>query len=83
MLCLARELDSVSVSLSRFMPTSRRIVQFSDGIPAPPGARVVYIDGAFDMFHPGHIDILKVRSSGLEWHLVFKALHNLGDGTSP
>jgi len=44
----------------RFMPTSRRIVQFSDGIPAPPGARIVYIDGAFDMFHPGHIDILKV-----------------------
>ena len=47
-------------TLSRFMPTSRRIVQFSDGIPAPPNANIVYIDGAFDMFHPGHIEILKV-----------------------
>lgn len=52
---------STHTTLSRFMPTSRRIVQFSDGIPAPPNARIVYIDGAFDMFHPGHIDILKVN----------------------
>jgi hypothetical protein len=54
------EPGSNHTTLSRFMPTSRRIVQFSDGVPAPPGARIVYIDGAFDMFHPGHIDILKV-----------------------
>jgi ethanolamine-phosphate cytidylyltransferase len=46
--------------ISRFMPTSRRIVQFSDGVPAPPGARIVYIDGGFDLFHPGHVEILKV-----------------------
>lgn len=52
---------STHVTLSKFMPTSRRIVQFSDGIPAPPNASIVYIDGAFDMFHPGHIEILKVR----------------------
>lgn len=48
-------------TISRFMPTSRRIVQFSDGVPAPPGARIVYIDGAFDLFHPGHVEILKVQ----------------------
>lgn len=53
-------------TLSRFMPTSRRIVQFSDGIPAPPNARIVYIDGAFDMFHPGHIEILKVSHFHLQ-----------------
>ena len=47
-------------TISRFMPTSRRIVQFSDGVAAPPGARIVYIDGAFDLFHPGHVQILKV-----------------------
>ena len=49
--------------ISRFMPTSRRIVQFSDGRSAPPDARIVYIDGAFDLFHPGHVQILKARPS--------------------
>jgi ethanolamine-phosphate cytidylyltransferase len=45
--------------LSRFLPTARRIVQFAAGAPsAPPGARVVYIDGAFDLFHPGHVAAL-------------------------
>lgn len=47
-------------TISRFMPTSRRIVQFSDGVPPRPGARIVYIDGGFDLFHPGHVEILKV-----------------------
>ena len=28
---------------------------------APPGAKIVYIDGAFDLFHPGHVEILQVR----------------------
>ena len=49
--------------LSRFMPTSRRLVQFSDGNVADPHAKIVYIDGAFDLFHVGHIEILKVNTS--------------------
>ena len=51
---------STSTTLSRFMPTSRRIVQFSDNVPPPPGSTIVYIDGAFDLFHPGHVQILQV-----------------------
>lgn len=34
-------------------------MQFSNGRVAPEGARIVYIDGAFDCFHPGHVKILQ------------------------
>lgn len=42
------------------MPTSRRLVQFSEGKSAPEGSTIVYIDGAFDVFHVGHVEILRV-----------------------
>ncbi|KAL8492767.1 hypothetical protein ACS0TY_024093 [Phlomoides rotata] len=45
--------------ISHFLPTSRRIVQFSNGKGPGPNSRVVYIDGAFDIFHAGHVEILK------------------------
>ncbi|KAK6131697.1 hypothetical protein DH2020_034564 [Rehmannia glutinosa] len=43
--------------ISHFLPTSRRIVQFSNGKGPGPNSRVVYIDGAFDLFHAGHVEI--------------------------
>ncbi|XP_074273700.1 ethanolamine-phosphate cytidylyltransferase-like [Silene latifolia] len=45
--------------VSHFLPTSKRIVQFSNGKGPAPNARVVYIDGAFDLFHAGHVEILR------------------------
>jgi ethanolamine-phosphate cytidylyltransferase len=51
--------QSTGCHLSHFLPTSRRIVQFSNGKAPGPNARVVYIDGAFDLFHAGHVEILK------------------------
>ncbi|KAL5543427.1 hypothetical protein UlMin_007211 [Ulmus minor] len=53
------EVPAKASHLSQFLPTSRRIVQFSNGKGPGPNARVVYIDGAFDLFHAGHVEILK------------------------
>ena len=44
---------------SQFLPTTRKIVQFSDGKSPRPGDRVVYVVGAFDLFHVGHLDFLE------------------------
>ena len=44
--------------VSHFLPTSRRIVQFSNGKGPRPDARIVYMDGAFDLFHAGHVEVL-------------------------
>eukprot|EP00963_Diacronema_lutheri_P007138 scaffold626_cov337-Pavlova_lutheri.AAC.23 len=49
----------LNTSVSNFLPTSRRILQFSNARTAKPEDKVVYMDGAFDMFHPGHVDILR------------------------
>ena len=39
---------------SKFLPTSTMYRLFADGCGAPPtGARVVYVDGGWDMFHAG------------------------------
>ncbi|PRQ42591.1 putative ethanolamine-phosphate cytidylyltransferase [Rosa chinensis] len=46
--------------VSHFLPTSRRIVQFSNGKGPQSDARIIYIDGAFDLFHAGHVEILRL-----------------------
>jgi len=55
--------------VSQFLPSSRRIVQFSEGRDAKPDDKIVYMDGGFDLFHPGHIDILK-RAKQLGTYLI-------------
>jgi ethanolamine-phosphate cytidylyltransferase len=45
---------------SKFLTTSRMLQLFSAGVKAPTkDMRVVYIDGAWDLFHPGHVATLK------------------------
>ncbi|CAO3595623.1 unnamed protein product [Absidia cylindrospora] len=46
-------------TVSHFLPTSKRIVQFSEGLEPKPSDRVIYVDGTFDLFHVGHVEFLK------------------------
>ncbi|KQS70489.1 ethanolamine-phosphate cytidylyltransferase isoform X3 [Drosophila erecta] len=44
---------------SQFLPTTQKIIQFSDGKSPTPGDKIVYVAGAFDLFHVGHLDFLE------------------------
>ena len=47
-------------SHSKFLITSRMLQLFSAGVKAPTrDMRVVYVDGTWDLFHPGHVAFLK------------------------
>lgn len=54
-----------SASLSSFLPTTQKIIQFADSREPGPNDRIVYVAGAFDLFHVGHVDFLeKVAKQG-------------------
>ena len=46
-------------SVSKFLQTSQKITLFSSGVEQKPDDVVVYIAGAFDMFHIGHLRFIK------------------------
>ncbi|KAL9428532.1 hypothetical protein AB3S75_030508 [Citrus x aurantiifolia] len=68
------ERGSGGTRVSHFLPTSRRIVQFSNGKGPGPDARIIYIDGAFDLFHAGHVEILRIARGLGDFLLV--GIHN-------
>jgi len=59
-----------SSGVSQFLPTTWRLRQFSNGRVARPGQKVVYVDGAFDLLHAGHVRTLYAARNRGDFLLV-------------
>jgi len=58
-------------SQSKFLTTTRLLQLFSANVKSPTeDMRVIYIDGAWDMFHPGHVAILKAAKKRGDYLIV-------------
>lgn len=56
---------------SKFLTTSMMLRLFSADVKPPEaGMRVIYVDGAWDMFHCGHVDFLKACKLRGEYVIV-------------
>lgn len=61
--------------VSQFLQTSQKIMQFASGKEPSPGDTIIYVAGAFDLFHIGHIDFLEKVYSLAEKPYVIVGLH--------
>uniref|UniRef100_A0A0K0G4Y2 ethanolamine-phosphate cytidylyltransferase n=1 Tax=Strongyloides venezuelensis TaxID=75913 RepID=A0A0K0G4Y2_STRVS len=51
--------------VSKFIPSTQTLLQFAEGMTPKPTDKVVYVCGAFDLFHIGHLSFLeKARKLG-------------------
>lgn len=61
--------------VSQFLQTSQKIIQFASGKEAQPGDTIIYVAGAFDLFHIGHVDFLEMVYKQAEKAYVIVGLH--------
>eukprot|EP00658_Telonema_sp_P-2_P078654 TRINITY_DN7418_c0_g2_i3.p1 TRINITY_DN7418_c0_g2~~TRINITY_DN7418_c0_g2_i3.p1 ORF type:complete len:353 (+),score=108.62 TRINITY_DN7418_c0_g2_i3:197-1255(+) len=60
-----------------FMPTTMRISQFANNKTPKDGDVVVYIDGSFDLYHPGHVRLLEMAKAMGDF--LYVGLHHDSD----
>uniref|UniRef100_A0A8C3CT42 ethanolamine-phosphate cytidylyltransferase n=1 Tax=Cairina moschata TaxID=8855 RepID=A0A8C3CT42_CAIMO len=61
--------------VSQFLQTSQKIIQFASGKEPQPGDTIIYVAGAFDLFHIGHVDFLEKVHQLSERPYIIAGLH--------
>ncbi|XP_008315525.2 ethanolamine-phosphate cytidylyltransferase [Cynoglossus semilaevis] len=67
--------NSPWTGVSQFLQTSQKIIQFASGKEPQPGDTIIYVAGAFDLFHIGHVDFLEMVYKRAERPYVIVGLH--------
>ena len=68
-LSLLKKIAGDAQSLHSYLPTSHRIAQFSSTREPTREDTIVYVDGTFDLLHPGHVSFLR-KAKELGTYLV-------------
>ncbi|XP_047006432.2 ethanolamine-phosphate cytidylyltransferase [Ictalurus punctatus] len=61
--------------VSQFLQTSQKIIQFASGKEPQLGDTIIYVAGAFDLFHIGHVDFLEAVHKLSDKPYVIVGLH--------
>lgn len=56
--------------ISQFLPTTQKIIQFAEGREPGKDDKIVYVAGAFDLFHVGHVDFLEKAAAEGDYLIV-------------